>query len=581
MPANHIGLHLGVKSDPIEHRYSWDWLFRILAEEEVDYVQMGTFFELYQLPDDYFLMLRDRAGTFGIQISSVFTAHRELGGFLRSEPAWQEAAFKSYQRLIRVAALVGASSVGSNPGAVLRDQMNLKASGVKSYVAYMKKLMQYARECGVQVLAIEPMSCLAEPPTLPYEIRGIVEELEVYHQENPNSTAQVGYCFDVSHGYLDASREVRYTNLELLRSALPYTTEMHLKNTNKFLEDTFGFSAQERTRGIVDIERIRDFLVENADRLPVRDLIGYLEIPGPKLGRDYSDSRLEGMLRASIQYLRETFSWPRPQTKGVVKSESEAEPLPTFDVNPARLSSSPVTIAPSMMCADMGRLEEEILILERLGVAMLHWDIMDAHFVPNMPCGLEVLAQMRRRTKLPFDVHLMVENNEFFIHELTKIGVEQISVHYESAHHCHRVLSLIRESGAKAGLALNPSTLPHVLEYVADLLDFLLVMTVDPGFAAQKLTASSFAKIRDCRAWLNDRGLSVPIEVDGNVSFDNIPKMLAAGADVLVVGTSSLFNPAASREENMKTIQTGIGLGLRMRSEAQAACGPRLVRAQP
>ena len=162
----------------------------------------------------------------------------------------------------------------------------------------------------------------------------------------------------------------------------------------------------------------------------------------------------------------------------------------------------------------------------------------------------------------------MVENNEFFIRELAKIGVEQISVHYESAQHCDRVLSLIRETGAKAGLALNPSTLPSVLEYVAERLDFLLVMTVNPGFAGQKLTVSAFTKIKDCRTWLDDRGLSIPIEVDGNVSFDNIPKMVAAGADTLVAGSSSLFHSAASREENMKRIQIAIEAGLQMRSES-------------
>ena len=328
-----LGLHLGVKSDPIEYRYSWQWLFHILAEENVHYVQMGTFFEIYQLPDDYFLRLRDQAESFGVQISSVFTAHRELGGFFRCEPAWEQVAFDNYQRLIRVGALVGARSVGSNPGAVLRDQMELKVSGIKSYITNMKRLMQYAHECGVQVLAIEPMSCLAEPPTLPSEIRGIAEELQAYHHENPDATAQVGYCFDVSHGYLDADRKVAPGNLELLQAALPYTTEMHLKNTDRLLEAAFGFSLEERRRGTIDIGRIRDFLLQNADCLPVRDLVGYLEIGGPKLGRDYSDCRLEGMLRSSIGYLREVFSSPKPEKEIAAKSESKSSPLRTLVTN--------------------------------------------------------------------------------------------------------------------------------------------------------------------------------------------------------------------------------------------------------
>jgi ribulose-phosphate 3-epimerase len=205
---------------------------------------------------------------------------------------------------------------------------------------------------------------------------------------------------------------------------------------------------------------------------------------------------------------------------------------------------------------------------------------MDAHFVPNMPCGLVLLEQMRSRTSLPFDVHLMVEDNEFFIRELAKIGVQMISVHYESSRHCDRTLSLIRECGAQAGLALNPATSLGALEYLTDLLDFVLVMTVNPGFAGQKLSKSGLQKIADCRAWLDDRGLDTLVEVDGNVSFEHIPAMVSAGADALVLGTSSLFHPGANRQANMRKTLDSIrsGTQTRTRRRAKPVPGPLGVR---
>jgi ribulose-phosphate 3-epimerase len=142
-----------------------------------------------------------------------------------------------------------------------------------------------------------------------------------------------------------------------------------------------------------------------------------------------------------------------------------------------------------------------------------------------------------------------------------------ISVHYESARHCDRTLSLIREAGAKAGVALNPSTPPSVLKYVSHLLDFLVVMTVNPGFAGQKLTGSGMAKIADCRQWLKQEGLNIPLEVDGNVSFENIPDMIAAGADILVAGTSSLFSREAPLDKNMSRMRSTISAGLQLREQ--------------
>lgn len=564
--ATNLRLQVGVKSDPIEYRYSWDWLLKILSEEGVHHLQVGTFFELYHLPDSEFIALREKAERLGVEISSVFTAHRELGGFFRGNPEWETVALRNYQRLIRVGALLGARSVGSNPGAVMRDRMDLKRSGIRSYIAAMKQLMHVAFRHGIEVLTIEPMSCLAEPPTLPSELEEIAEELSAYHLQSPQDTACVGYCFDISHGYIDEDRIKRHSAAELLETALPYVTELHLKNTDSFLESTFGFTPEDRTRGTVDVAAVKDYLLAHADVLP-RDLVGYLEIGGPKLGRDYSDRELERQLRLSIQYLQEQFATQPQQLADSVEVPPEVRPATAISERPS-LSAPAIKIAPSMMCADMGRMRDQIQELESIGVDLLHWDIMDAHFVPNMPCGLVLLEQMRNLTSLPFDVHLMVEDNDFFIAALAKIGVEMISVHHESARHGDRTLSLIKESGAAAGIALNPATTPAVMEYLTHLLDFVVVMTVNPGFAGQRLCGSGLAKIAGCKKWLSSAGLNIPIEVDGNVSFENIPRMVEAGADILVAGTSSLFSPSGNLYKNAGSIRMAIAKGARGREQA-------------
>lgn len=571
--SNDINLHVGVKSDPIEYRYSWDWLMRILADEGVGFVQIGTFFEIYHLPDSALLRLRETADRHGVRISSIFTAHRELGGFFHSEGAWHDVAFRNYRRLIEIGGLLGAESVGSNPGAILRDQMHLKSSGIRNYLAAIKRLMHFSVSIGVKTLGIEPMSCLAEPPTLPSELTEMAEELMAYHNEHREDTSRIGYCFDISHGYVDDTRRVRHTSMELLDAAMPYITEIHLKNTDELHESTFGFTPADREKGIVDVPQFRDRLMADSVRLPVRNLVGYLEIGGPKLGRDYSDRELEKSLRVSIRYLRETFASPR-------KDQPAGDGTGTLCItsSSALVTAPEVRVAPSMMCADMSRLRDEVQELESLGVNLLHWDIMDAHFVPNLPCGLAVLERMRGLTSLPFDVHLMVEDNDQFVVELAKIGVQMISVHQESARHSERTLSLIRDNGAAAGIALNPATPPSVLEYLTHLLDFVLVMTVSPGFAGQKLSGSGLAKIAGCKAWLRNANLTIPIEVDGNVSFEHIPEMVRLGADILVAGTSSLFSRTGTASQNMERIRAGVAAGTAARAPDSLPEAPVLSR---
>jgi len=298
---NDLNFTIGLKTDPILYRYSFDWLFDLLAEEGVPLVQLGSFFELYQLEDSYFVDLRNRAESRGLRIASVFTAHRELGGFFTGDLAWERVARKSYERLIEVGALVGATHVGSNPGAVHRDRMQLKPEGIDCYLRHMRELLVYAGEKGIDCLTIEPMSCLAEPPTTPDELASMAADLDT---DRPKNAARVGYCADTSHGYADKDRRVVWSHLELLEGAVPYMEELHLKNSDAIYHSTFGFNDEERATGVIDLQEVVHVLEANADKLPRKEIPAYLELPGPKLGRDYSDAELEAQLRASLRHCK-------------------------------------------------------------------------------------------------------------------------------------------------------------------------------------------------------------------------------------------------------------------------------------
>lgn len=222
------------------------------------------------------------------------------------------------------------------------------------------------------------------------------------------------------------------------------------------------------------------------------------------------------------------------------------------------VSRANIRLGASLMCADGCNLAREVELLEQGGVDTLHIDLMDAHYVPNMPLGLATLAQLRSCTSLPFDVHLMVDKNEWFINEVHEIGVQSISVHVESTPHLDRTLQQIRQFGIKAGAALNPATPLAVLDYVHGLLDFVLIMTVNPGFAGQQLTHSALRKIRDCSEYVASRKMNIPIQVDGNVSFSNIPLMVKSGATDLVCGSSSVFHKSGTYAENIQKVRDSI-----------------------
>ena len=558
-----VELVLGVKTDPIEYRYSFAWLFDLLEEEGVRYLQLGTFFELYQLPDDYFRDLRRQAEDRGLSFASVFTAHRELGGFFRDDgPGWESVARRNYERLIEVASLVGASCVGSNPGAVLRDRMGTKGHGLARYLRHTKELMGFAADHGIEWLTIEPMSCLAEPPTLPEEMRVLAEDLAAYHDSRPDSTCQAGFCVDVAHGYADAEGQIIHNHLDLLRSALPWTSEIHLKNTDAMFNATFGFAPDEREKGVVDLATVRDTLKEASAVLPVNRLVGYLEIGGPKLGRDYTDPKLGDMLRQSLCWCRKSFE---AAADGVVGPRSRAvEHVPAHRENQSR-----ILIAPSLMCADMCRLGSDVHQLESAGVDLWHLDIIDGHFAPNLPLGLCAIEQLRPKTAKPFDVHLMVNHPDWLIDRMAGIGVESICVHVEACPHLERTLQRIRAYGIRAGAALNPATPLYTIEWVLHAVDYVVLMTVNPGFAGQKLVTGAIEKIAACRQMLDTQtDRSILIEVDGNVSFANIPPMVAAGADILVAGTSSVFGKAATLRENMAHVREAVTQGLSRRNSS-------------
>ena len=199
-------------------------------------------------------------------------------------------------------------------------------------------------------------------------------------------------------------------------------------------------------------------------------------------------------------------------------------------------------LSASIMCADILNMQKALSEIKSSGIDYLHCDIMDNHFVPNLMLPMELLNKLREGTDLPFDFHIMAENPETIIDKLILKENDIVSIHYESTYHLQRVITLIKEKGAKASVALNPSTPIEMLKEILPELDMVLIMSVNPGFAGQKIVKTSFEKIRKMRKILEESSFSnIKIEVDGNCSFENVPKMYNAGADIFVVGTSSVF----------------------------------------
>ena len=210
-----------------------------------------------------------------------------------------------------------------------------------------------------------------------------------------------------------------------------------------------------------------------------------------------------------------------------------------------------VQIVPSILSADFVRLGEDIAKVERGGAKMLHVDVMDGHFVPNLTLGPPVVQSIRRITHLTLDVHLMITDPDTFAPIFIEAGADQVSVHYEAAPHLDRTLHLIKSHGARAGVVLNPATPVTLLEDVIEVADYVLVMSVNPGFGGQEFIPNSLNKIRRLDRLRRDRRLDFAIEIDGGVSHDNVEVIVQAGCDWLVAGSHVFHSadPAATVRE--------------------------------
>jgi ribulose-phosphate 3-epimerase len=202
-----------------------------------------------------------------------------------------------------------------------------------------------------------------------------------------------------------------------------------------------------------------------------------------------------------------------------------------------------IEIVPSILSADFARLAEDIARVERGGAKMLHLDVMDGHFVPNLTIGPPVVESIRKATKLHLDVHLMIENPERYVTTFVEAGANSVSVHYEAARHLDCVLDMIRKAGAMAGVVLNPATPIALLEDIVGVADYVLLMSVNPGFGGQKLIPYVLEKVRKLDSLRREKQLALLIEIDGGVHKENLAEVARAGCDWIVTGSAIFHSP--------------------------------------
>ncbi|MDX6404372.1 MAG: ribulose-phosphate 3-epimerase [Blastocatellia bacterium] len=210
-----------------------------------------------------------------------------------------------------------------------------------------------------------------------------------------------------------------------------------------------------------------------------------------------------------------------------------------------------IEIAPSILSADFSCLGEQVKAVERAGASLLHVDVMDGRFVPNITVGLPVVKALARATRLPIDAHLMIVEPGRYAEEFVKAGAQMVSIHIEADPHAHRTLTAIRAAGARAGIAINPATPLSALDEAVKFADYVLLMSVNPGFGGQEFIPASLDKVRRLRKMIDERGLKTRIEIDGGIDSDNIAEIASAGADIIVSG-SAIFgapDPATALRE--------------------------------
>ena len=222
-----------------------------------------------------------------------------------------------------------------------------------------------------------------------------------------------------------------------------------------------------------------------------------------------------------------------------------------------RKTNRRIKIAPSILSADFARLGEQVQEATRAGADYIHIDVMDGRFVPQITIGAPVVAAIRRWTDLPLDVHLMVETPEQQVEQFARAGANIITIHMETCAHAHRVVQMIKNSGCRVGVSINPATSITVLDEILPEIDLALLMTVNPGFGGQSFIKSTLGKIGRMRAELERRGLNVELEVDGGINTVTAPQVVAAGASVLVAG-AAVFNPEMTVKEAIGKLKASL-----------------------